>query len=443
MTEAVQLPALSRPLSKAERFYWLYDQASSTNFVLIAELDRVLAPEAVAAALDAARRRHPPLRSRILVDLRGRVVVTAAEPAAFPVTQVEGDWPAEAARQLDLPFTPGSYPLVRVSLLRPSAGAACVALFTFNHGLSDARSAALLVEEVLARVGGTWSDAVEPRPSLPPQEALYPQRFLGWRARWHQLGVFFHDLLEGLGLGPARQIPGVPRRWQGPRANLTLPHVLDAPTSADLLRRCREEGTTLQGALTAAQLLAVRAEFDGDAPISLLVGSAVNMRPHLMHPVQDQDLGMYASFIPAGCKVARDADLWALARETKSRLTTKLARGNAHLVWSTFLPDFFFSPDERGARTLDTFIARLPPSTFVTNIGRLGETWPLPPGLLRGLHFAMAPQSGSVLCTAAASSQGRLHLNCTINQTMLAPEVGRRVARRLVALLRGVATGGS
>ena len=53
----------ARPLGRNERFYWLLDQQSCTNFVLVAQLGPELALEALTEALDRSWARHPRLRA--------------------------------------------------------------------------------------------------------------------------------------------------------------------------------------------------------------------------------------------------------------------------------------------------------------------------------------------------------------------------------------------
>jgi hypothetical protein len=53
----------ARPLGRIERFYWLMDQQSCTNFVLTAELGPELALDALTEALARSWARHPRLRA--------------------------------------------------------------------------------------------------------------------------------------------------------------------------------------------------------------------------------------------------------------------------------------------------------------------------------------------------------------------------------------------
>ena len=52
-------PAVSRPLDRAEAFFWFLDRCSSMNFAVMAEGEGPLAPAAFADAVARAQRVHP------------------------------------------------------------------------------------------------------------------------------------------------------------------------------------------------------------------------------------------------------------------------------------------------------------------------------------------------------------------------------------------------
>lgn len=435
---------LLRPLSGAERFYWLLDRVACTNFVILAAVDGPVSPAALGQALDQARARHPLLGATVRVDGILARFVQLPEAPLLPTVR-EGDeeaWLATGAAELDHPFPPGTHPLVRVALLRDEAVDRLV--FTFNHGISDARSAALLVEEVLRYLpapGGSGApSSLLPLPLHPPQEALYPLAFRGWRARLRAMVLNLVDVVGFLRVG-ARLLPGVDRtRWLPRRVRTFHFHLPEEQTTA-LVERCRQERTTVQGALCAAQALAIREELPGEGVLGVVVGSAVDMRAHLVPPLAPENLGMYASFVPSGFRVARDTPFWDLAREARGRLERRLAVGGPFLVWSTFPGPWLIPPDETGARRLLGSVLAAPPSSFVTNLGRLpGPEGDPGPGV-RDLRFLMAPQPGSVLCTSVLSFRGALRIASSCNLSVMDADRGRVLAERVVSLLQAAFAG--
>lgn len=429
-----------RPLSKAERFYWLVDRAVSTNFVISARMREMPSEAALREVLDLLRERHPMLRSRVMVNGRSQVVLEPAPAGApFEIEAAQApDWRQDITRELDRPFPEGAWPLGRVILRHDDASSEGWMHLVVNHGISDARSLATLMVELLGLLSG--ASPLEPRPAFPSQEALYEARYRGFGALWRWWWFLLRDAMGFAQFRKATHLPGLrPERWR-PRRCRTFPFDLDSSATSALVERARAEGTSVQGALCAAQLLAIRQEHAGDQLFPLVVGSAVNMRPSLVPVsiagrsmrVEDQDIGMYASFTATGHLVARAGDPWALAREVRARVQARVSGGNPQVVWAAFPANFLFPPDFRGAESLLKGILAAPPSTFVTNLGRLDGG----SGAASEIRFTMAPQVGSPLCTSAVSHAGCLRVNNTFNVSAIEEAQAERIAEAFGEALR-------
>lgn len=418
---------LARPAGTIERFYWLLDQHACTNFVLAAELDPTVAREDLEGALERSWARHPRVRCRIKVDERGTVVLGPDAGGPPKIVPTEGAWRAVADAQLVSPFPAGSHPLIRCHWLDSAEGP--TAVFTFEHGLLDAGSAAAWLLELLADACG--HPPTQPFPTeVAPSEALYPARYRGLRGL---LGLLRVIVLEGLGrrfAGTPQPLPGAPQ-WGTPRRPRTVHVDLDAQRSAVLVQRCREADCTVQGALMAAQAIALRGELPGDAPQPIGMAAAMDLRPWLDPQLPPGTLGNHVSLLPITVRVDPETSPVALAAEISGQLGSKIARGMGHLFWRIMPPAWFLPPDARSFPRLEAISRAAPPSTVVTNLGRLPD---LPPGLakaLRTLRFTMAPQQGSPLCTGAATVNGALRLDLCFDGAHLDAEARVRVAGRV------------
>jgi hypothetical protein len=419
--------ALARPLGRIERFYWLLDQHVCTNFVLVARLEPGLEREDLQAALERSWARHPRLRCGIGVDPGGAVVLepdTAGPPA---VEQAPGPWRALADRELNAPFPVGSRPLLRCHWVPEDRGAAVV--FTFAHGLLDGGSAATWLLELLADAAGAPPEA--PYPSHPaPSDALYPAHCRGWRALLGLLGIILGVAIPRRLLGQPRPLPGAPP-WGTPREPCTLQVDLDASRTSALVQRCRELGCTVQGALMAAQAIAMRAELPGDGPLPVGLAAAMDLRARLEPPLEPGTLGNHVSVLPVTVKLEPGQALGPLAASLSAELRGLMARGFGHLFWLLLPGARFLPPDARSLPRLDKMNRRAPHSTVVTNLGRL----PDPPGALSGLllelRFTMAPQQGSPLCTGVATVGGALRIDLCFDAAHVDSAGRARVARRV------------
>lgn len=432
-----------RPLGTAERFYWLFDRISCTNFVVVAEFDELPPRAPLIKALDTARRRHPLLGMRIAVDGSGTVCYEPAPETSVSVPVLQGGepaWTEECLRQLDLRFGEDEFPLLRCQAFPAvSEDTRSAIVFTFHHGVTDAGAATWLVEEVLtdALLGLPVDDTV--LPSRPPQEALYPTGFRGLGGWIKRLVVVLSDKLEQWRKGAPRLLPA-PAPEPGDARSLVLEKVVIDKERARLLRhRCHKQRTSIHGVLCAAQLQALAGELHGDEAGSEAIGSAIGMRTRVSPPLPDRELGMYVSMVRTRHRLDPSRTTWDLAREVKSELERRVSRGDAHLLWSAFPPAATFPPSDDGARRLAQLLAQEPVPSIVTNIGRVGPE--AGTGPIKALHFAMAPQPGCALVTAVCSYRGTLVLNCSFDGAVLDAERAARVAQRIEALLEEISGG--
>ncbi len=99
-------------------------------------------------------------------------------------------------------------------------------------------------------------------------------------------------------------------------------------TMRALLVACRNEKTTVHGALSAAALFAVAGVFGADRALSL--SSNVNVRRELSPVVDPDAIGCFISGVTTSHFIAGDGDLWETARSVRAEVTRLVAEG-AHL----------------------------------------------------------------------------------------------------------------
>jgi hypothetical protein len=419
----------ARPLGRIERFYWLLDQQSCTNFVLVARLGPELTREALSAALARSWARHPRLRSRVVVDDAGEVVFEPEAGGPPEITEHPGPWRALADDQLLAQFPAGSHPLIRIHWCPAPDGA--TAVLTFAHGVLDGGAASAWLMELLADGCGHPPSAPFPDETCPSDDR-YPARYRGLWLLWSLLRLVVRDGLARRLQGTPRSLPGAPP-WGTPRQPTTTHIDLDPQRSSALLQRCREAGCTVQGALMAAQLAALREELPGGDPEPLAVAAALDLRPWLEPPLEPGTLGNHVSLLPVTVRREPDTTLMPLAADLSTQLQGMIARGFGHLFWRILPGPWFFPADARGLTRMASIGRAAPPSTVVTNLGRLHDPPPALASTLRALRFTMAPQEGSPLCTGVATLSEALRMDLCFDAAHL--DEGRRT--RIVERFEG------
>ena len=268
---------IDRALGPTENIYYLLDKLYCLNFVVYAEIDGRFDIERLAGALHAVQAEHPLLRARLALA-GGRPWFKPVAADAHPIPIERGglrDWRARIEAQLERPFVDEA-PLARFMFFGTGARKS-VAAMVFHHSIADGRSGADVFIEVLRRAGGEELP-LSFRPARPSAQALDLVKLSGPVGA--TIRTFGYWLQQGRSaLKQARQLPGfdmaVRRRAAHQRSCLSR----SAKTKARaLLEACRAHGVTMQGALGAAQLLAINDEFEVAAPRNLALNSLADLR---------------------------------------------------------------------------------------------------------------------------------------------------------------------
>ena len=422
---------IHRALGSTEGLYGLLDRLYCLNFVVFGELQGTLDAGRLQAALATVQDIHPLLRARI-VNVGGRSRFEPVQRRLAPLrAEVRGHrgWRREIERQLQTPFDPGQAPLARF-LWFNDGGSRSVVAMTFHHPIGDGRSGGAVLLDVLrratvdrsppayrpARASSQSLDVVAHKPRL--IGALQGMRF------WLERG---RDALQF-----ARQLPGYDPTPNPDRDVRIIALGLAPAQLASLQRQCREHGTTVHGALGAAQLLAVNDQFGSQAPRRLALNSLADLRGVLSGALSDADLGLYISTLCTVHALPRRPDFWALAREIRDSLKRQLDSGDANLIHGVYPPNPVADPGEGVARLVHAVVALAPPSTMLTNIGRIQEVDLGPRLALRTLAFAVSPPAQHPVCVTANSYGGRMFVNLLHDQNKLGSEPAKAIGERLM-----------
>ncbi|MBK9989093.1 MAG: hypothetical protein IPP21_19945 [Betaproteobacteria bacterium] len=203
-------------------------------------------------------------------------------------------------------------------------------------------------------------------------------------------------------------------------------------TAQALLAACRAHGTTVHGALGAAQVLALNAEFGSAQARQLGLTSLADLRGVLSGKLSASDLGLYVATITTVHGLAAKPDFWHLAADIRGQLQQVLTSGDANLVHSVYREDSLLPMGRNRARLIQSSVALAPPSSMLTNIGKV-DTPDLRNGArIQSLAFLVSPPPQHPVCVTAASHGGRLHLNLLYDRVKLDDAQAQRITNTLV-----------
>jgi len=423
------MTAASRPLDRAEAFFWYLDRCSSMNFAVMARGEGPLAPEAFAAAVDRARRVHPLLAVAIESPGGGPLAFVARSdaPAALRRESPGDSWTARIAKELAEPFVLGEAPLVRALWHDEGAGRWAAAL-VFHHSISDGRSGLRLLREVL-------EDAMGCRPGLAsvaprePLTALFPAQYRG------QEGAIRAQAWRVQLKAESAKRPETPPgfvRVEGPVRPALLPIDLDEGVVRGLVARAREAGASVHGALGAAELMACRERFGSAPDPRLMLTSPVDLRGNLAGTLDDTTPGFAVTLLSTALEVKAQSDLWPLARHLTLDLRRQVAEGCGHLFYQLVPPAETLPPVPEAIEGIRAYMARMPTACVLSNAGA-GPRVAVAGGVrVESLSFALCPMGHQPLFVAAATHGESMAIHVVHDEARL-PAVEARVIARSMA----------
>lgn len=429
--------SMDRRLGPTEVIYYLLDQLHCLNFVVYAEISGKLDPARLDLALQIVQSEKPLLRASIVTH-QGHPWFKPVPMKQAPLkvqTAPYRNWRQKITEQLESPFTGGGL-LCRFFWFGGSGEKTVVAM-VFHHAIADGKSGVNALMEVIQRASGT-EVPLRFQPAHPSAQAL---------DRVEHQGLVHSSVRKfkyWLGQGKAallfpKQLPGYDVQLRSQRQIAVIPVSVPAKTAQALLAECRANGTTVHGALGAAQLLAINEEFGDARARQLGLTSLADLRGVLSGDLTDQDLGLYIATITTVHAVPAQPDFWQLATHIRKQLQESTRSGDANLVHSVYPKEAIFSPSLHMARLVQSAAAMAPASSMLTNIGKV-DVVALDNGVqIRSAGFVVAPPPQNPICVTATSYADGMHLNVLYDQTKLDDEQAHRIAHNLVAYLNAAA----
>ncbi|WP_108244471.1 condensation domain-containing protein [Muricauda brasiliensis] len=286
----------NRTLGAFEKTFWLLDFIDSKDFAIAGEIEGHRPVSEWRKALNKVQLRHPNLSVRIVMDAYSRPVFKHASFLPIPLRVLEVDqdyrWEQEVEKELSTRFNTEKEALLRAVLIqRPHD---TVLILTGHHSQSDGTSMTYLFRDILTAVSGKELDPMEAQES--------------------------ND--ETLGLPEDKVSPSSQRTQPLVKVNKGFApkissHRLSKELTNNLLKRAREEYTTVHGALCAAVLIACRAMRKEWAKKKIELISPICSRRALQ---LDDNYGLNITTHPVYFEGDQEFSFWQLARFAKAGL---------------------------------------------------------------------------------------------------------------------------
>ncbi|WP_226890063.1 phthiocerol/phthiodiolone dimycocerosyl transferase family protein [Nostoc sp. MG11] len=312
---------MNRILTASEHLMWLSYRNSPENVTLSATIKGSFTIDLLTEALAWLKLRHSRLKVKIVTLHQNQPQFSLENVPPIPLRVIErrGEehWCREMVEELLYPLSWSEEPLLRVLLLHSSDVSNLI--ITFHHCIGDGLSGAYLIRDILQFIGEPDSPR-ELLPDLPPVDEIIPDITRNWVEEDLDNSIKAESILTAT----YRNNHEVNSSETFP---LRLFHwTLSSAETTKLVARCREEKTSVHGALCAAFLLGIAAEIKSQEEIILRCHTPVNIRNYLTIHV-GENLGEYITRPVTAHRLSQKTDFWDLAREVKYKLNQVVAEG--------------------------------------------------------------------------------------------------------------------
>ena len=207
---------------------------------------------------------------------------------------------------------------------------------------------------------------------------------------------------------------------------------LEKEFTQKLIELCRQEKTTVQGALCAAMLLTVTHKIRMGSPrkINASCNSYIDLRRRLEPPIGNKDLSILASFITSMHQITPQISFWDLSRDVSKQIELGLKREDIFkpiVIFKKIIKYYIDNPDSS------------PLTVSVTNVGRVNI-----PNLygdleLEEISFVLSNTIFSKIFTVAVTTfQEKMLLNFIASQPSVSQDTIEILANSVIDCLEEV-----
>ena len=425
----------NRKLASSEQAMEILNcRATSFQVVTISRITGQLSEEILRQALDLIQCRHPRLNSRIVGELDSLRFESGA--IKIPLRVVNNlhkeQWQEIVLEEMNQKIQ-SHKGLARAVLVGcESENNVSYLMTTLHHAISDGLSCIRLHSEILTYcqkiASGEPIGEVDRLRLLPPIQQLLPKSIQGFPGVMNGIFTLLRLKFQQIWhrpetLGFEKYVPTESRRAS------FVHRQLEEELTQQLINLCRNEKTSVQGALCAALMLAVARKITGNkrTDVHLSCRSYVSLRKRLQPEVSDENLGLLASSVTSFHALKRNTSFWDLARDVKQQLEASLEGNDIFsivLMFRKIVESFLNHPNQA------------PASVAITNIGRANIPQVYGQFKLEEISFVPAQAAfGGIVSAAVSTFQGKMLLNFMFSEPSISQHTMEEVANNAISCL--------
>lgn len=368
-------------------------------------VDAVLEPTILSRALTTLAAQYPLLRGQILQDDTGSLLRIAedqipgltihhgAEDKSKDVVLVEINTPLPLNQQV-----------VRTALSRDGTNSTIT--LAMDHSVADGRLLVTLIHKLLDNYTILVTGKTPRQTSVADLPPSLETRLAGQFSD-EEIAGFITQTVSLAEQFPVVTLPAL----AAARENTTSFDfavrniVFTAQATTEILITAKENGMSAHGLISGVILAALRAQLKpATEPITLAVGSGVDLRHRLIPPVAPDAQQCCASGVSVLVTAPHPTDLIALGRQITTRVHAAINNSDPQKLILAM-------------KHLNAFVTA-PASIGVTNLGQLAIP-PTPSGIRVIANRILGPSKGSIPLIYVNTTDGRLTLDLAYNRSFL------------------------
>lgn len=425
----------SRRLGLVEHLFATLHSMGAMLYVNIARIQGILSLDVLRAAIDLLQKRHPLLQVHLQESDDGFYFCadgTLAIPLRTIARQHEQQWLEIAEDEMLQKFSGEFEPLCRITLLKTSEKVGSNELIvTFHHAIADGISVLHFMHELLSYyqqlVEGIPISPMDTLPMLPPLDQLLETCLSEANAADH----------TQVTPNPTSPSPTLIVEHTAPvshRRTRLITREFNQLLTSQIKSRCREEQTTVHGALCAAIILAGIQKLSPKEPVLVSCGSNVNLRGSCFPLVEPSHLGCFLSAVTTTHHIGLNANFWELARECHS---------NVHQLVRRKVPHYQASNADLIHKYQSSFLAQLADhnmgrntTTHVSNLGQFDFKKSYGSIRLESLHFATGQSLiGTCFWLGAVTVNQKLFCTFAYTDPLISMKTAQSLADSVITIL--------
>ena len=425
----------NRALSPFEQNLEILNRHGSSHVVTISRITGPLSEEIVRQALDLVQHRHPHLNSHIVGSLN-KLYFENKQTQKIPLRVVNKfhneHWQEVVREEINEKIDSSKLLLRSVLVHVENENSTSYLLTAVHHAVTDGLSGIRLHSEILtyckSLASGKQITQIPILPALPPVEALLPKSMKGFRGSINSMLCLLRLTLQQRWIQPAtlgfeKHVP-IELRSSG-----IVHRRLDEKLTQKLVNFCRNEKTTVQGALCAAMLLAAARRIKSlkRTDVRLSCQSYIDLRKRLKPVISDENMCVLSSAITSFHTVKANTSFWELARDVTQQLKAGL-EGND-----------IFSFVLMSRKMINSALAQsheVPLTVGLSNVGRVNIPQVYGPFKLEEISYVPAQSAiGGVFTAAVATFEEKMLLNFFFSEPSISQDTMETLADSVVSYI--------